>query len=249
MLNRILFQPGPGQGPATARRAASIGAVITLAAVLGCAPAAEIANGVPVADPETTVRELARATTPEEPTRVTFDWSLDEPDLRVRGQGVIRMDAPDRLRLDLFGTRGESYLTAALVGEEMRFPGQVPGGLELPPPVLLWAALGVIRPPEAATVEAVESTETGETELTFRDPDGRTVRIRVSDIEDPRITSAQLIDGRHTVGTLDPTAGADGRPARSVYTDRPASRRLSLTFTGFEEVGPFSPEIWRPGAR
>ena len=113
----------------------------------GCVPRTNPPLGAPLLDPEAAVAELRSATVPASARRASFAWALLESGSRLRGEGVVRFEAPERLRLDLFGPRGETYLAAALVGEEIRIPPQLAGQVALPSPSLLWGALGVLRPP------------------------------------------------------------------------------------------------------
>ncbi|HEX8907330.1 MAG TPA: hypothetical protein VF771_20930, partial [Longimicrobiaceae bacterium] len=102
------------------------------------------------ASPDSIADALRRATLPPSPRQVQFGWSLDEAGSRFSGRGVARYHAPDRFRLDLFGPRGETYLAAALVDETPRIPPAVAERFKLPSPALLWAAVGVVRPPSTA---------------------------------------------------------------------------------------------------
>ena len=90
-----------------------------LLTMAGCASSqlAPVA-GVPVADPVGLVTELSAASAPEAPYQVNFGWTLEEGGARANGRGVVRVEAPERIRLDLFGPRGETYLVAALTEGE-----------------------------------------------------------------------------------------------------------------------------------
>lgn len=91
--------------------------------------------------------------------RAVFRWNLREPNLRAAGRGVARVEPPDRARLDLFLDDGQSLLAAALVADTLHAPEGAPTQI-VPPPPLLWASLGVLRPPEGATL--VGGAERGE---------------------------------------------------------------------------------------
>src|SRR5690606_9098985 len=67
-------------------------------------------------------REAAEATAPQRTLQILFDWNVRERDARFNGRGVARVQPPYHARLDLFGPRGEGYLTAALVEEDLRLP-------------------------------------------------------------------------------------------------------------------------------
>jgi hypothetical protein len=70
---------------------------------------------------------------------------------RFNGRGVARIEPPYHARLDLFGPRGDTYLSAALVDDQIRLPPGVQA-VQLPPPALMWAVLGVVAPPAEAVL-------------------------------------------------------------------------------------------------
>ena len=98
------------------------------------------------------------ATEPKQRLRIVFDWTLQERDAKFSGSGAIRAESPYHVRLDLFGPRGEGYLSAALVDWDLRLPPGAPQDL-LPPPAMLWSVFGVFRPPQGAQLV---STKTGD---------------------------------------------------------------------------------------
>jgi hypothetical protein len=217
-------------------------AIATLAA---CAPGRGGVAGAPVAEPEAAAAELLAATRPDAPLQVTFSWTLDESGSRLRGRGVARLVAPERIRLDLFGPRGETYLAAALVGEEFHFPaGTQTGQIALPSPALLWAAVGVVRPPaDARQRDATTSRD----QLTVRYDAGNGETIEyVASTEPMRLLRA----GRSAPGaqreTLNLSYGGDGTLSSTRYRNVSAYRELVLAIEAMNEVSSFPPSIWRP---
>jgi hypothetical protein len=217
-----------------------VGPLAAAAALLlaACAP-----RGVPFegpVDPALEARAVA-ATAPAGPLLVRFNWTMRERDARFTGQGVTRMAPPDRARLDLFGPRGEGYLSAALVGDQFRLqPGAV--AAPLPPPPLLWSAIGSFRPPPGARL--VAAFQDGEsTRLHYADG---TDRWRFT-LEADRLRSAELdrAGARHTV-ELRGTAAA-GLPQEAAYRDWSAFVELTLTLTDAENVASFPEDTWWPG--
>jgi hypothetical protein len=186
-------------------------------------------------------REAAEATAPRRTLQILFDWSARERDARFSGRGVARVQPPYHARLDLFGPRGEAYLTAALVDDDLRLP---PATREapVPPPPLLWSVLGVFWPPPGA-------------ELRSTTRDGGTVRLEYGRgaerwffrLEGGRLRFAEwrpAEGGRHTVD-LQP-GEEDGPPRQAVYRDWAAFAELVLTLDSVEDVPSFSPDIWAP---
>ncbi|HET7273894.1 MAG TPA: hypothetical protein VFI91_01870 [Longimicrobiaceae bacterium] len=217
-------------------------------ALLGACAGRQLAPvGEPVVDASATAADLIDATIPLNPRKATFSWNLREGTTRLHGRGVARYVAPERLRLDLFGPRGETYLAATLVGDRARIPDAVAEGIALPSPSLLWAALGVLRPPSGARLMSVTTT-------------GPTTSIRYGVGEDEIYdfaletspTGARLIRveraGPSGVReTLELHYSEAGEITSTNYRDWSAYRDLVLEMEMVEDALPFPDEIWIPG--
>src|SRR5690606_6986051 len=186
-------------------------------------------------------REAAEATAPQRTVQILFDWSVRERDARFSGRGVARVQPPYHARLDLFGPRGEGYLTAALVQGDLRLP-RAAQDAPVPPPPLLWSVLGVLWPPAGADLLSTER-------------DGAVVRLEYGAgeerwrfrLEGGRLLFAEWLPadgGRHTV-ELRPGDGS-GPPREARYRDWAAFVELVLTLDSVEDAPPFPPEIWTP---
>ncbi|MGH7460782.1 MAG: hypothetical protein ACREMA_07105, partial [Longimicrobiales bacterium] len=139
---------------------------LSVLVIAGCATQASPAQPGPGAiDPAVEARALA-ATQLRSRMRVVFDWSLQDRDARFSGEGVTRLEPPYRARLDLFGPRGEGYLSAALVDFELRMPPGADTNV-LPPPALLWSVLGVFRTPQGAQLASAKG-DSAASELVYR---------------------------------------------------------------------------------
>ncbi|MEJ7813074.1 MAG: hypothetical protein WKG32_21860 [Gemmatimonadaceae bacterium] len=118
-------------------------AALTVGA-FSCAPRARPLGGAlsPVSVP--------RAELPRGYRQITFTWQYADADVQFRGDGVARVAAPDSVRLDLFLAGGLGGGRAFLIGDDLRLPdGEMLARL-LPPPPLLWAALGRLSVPSAS---------------------------------------------------------------------------------------------------
>ncbi|HEX7117646.1 MAG TPA: hypothetical protein VF212_02605 [Longimicrobiales bacterium] len=170
-----------------------------------------------------------------------FDWTARERDARFTGRGAARVEAPYRARLDLFGPRGEGYLSAAIVEGELRLPPNV-DPRAVPPAPLLWSVLGVVRPPEGAALVGA-SREGGTARLDYERDGGRWTFL----VEGGRLRRAEWNSpdgGRYTVELEG--QGAHGLPQRAVYRDWAAFTELTLELDEVERVESFPPEIWTP---
>jgi hypothetical protein len=212
-------------------------------AITACTPARSAPAASPAALDPALVDSAERATAPQRPQHVTFDWALSDRDARFSGKGVVRLAPPYRARLDLFGPRGEAYVIAVLDGRELRL---APAGASelLPPPAFLWASLGVFRRPEQP-LSAVRRTDGG-VELAFAGTPDRW-RFQLGN-EGLRQVEWQGPDGGRRTVELTGRASA-ALPQRGAYRDWIAFRELTLTVTGIEDVDGFSEDIWILDAR
>lgn len=215
---------------------------LLLAALLptagGCASGGAFASGPPA---PLIAQQRVDATAPAEPLQIQFAWTLREREARFSGEGAARVQPRYSGRLDLFGPRGESYLSASIQDSELRLPPGTPEDV-LPPPALLWAALGVLYPPTGASLVATSTDPAGETRLEYARGDERW-RFR---LQDDMLRYAEWqngADGRRTV-ELEGDTGS-GLPGRALYRDWIAFRELELTLQNVEEVDAFPEDIFR----
>lgn len=195
------------------------------------------------ADPGAIAAALQRATAPSSPRNVQFAWRLDEAGAGFRGRGVARYAAPGRIRLDLFGPRGETYLAAALVDGEPRVPPQVEERFKLPSPVLLWGALGIFAPPPGARL-ASASVDGETTSLRYEGDGGEVHEVRA---RGGRLASIRRLVRGGVQESLEVEHGdTPGVPRRSTYRDWPAYRSLTLTLESSTDVATFPEDTWTP---
>ena len=223
------------------------GVPLILLATMGCA-SSPLSSAPPLPGPEldTEVQAASAAGRLAQPVQLTFAWRAREPGFRDVGIGVARVEPPDKARLDLFLENGETAAIVALVGDDLRVPGELP--LELvPPPALLWAALGVFRPGDGA--EVLEGRRVGgATELRFGLPGGDLVRFRM---RDRRVVEAALLrEGAEVERVTVSGSGVESAyPREATYRNLRDYRELELRLESFEHVDPFPPYIWNPGRR
>jgi hypothetical protein len=227
------YVPGPRD---RVKRVVRWAALLLSAGVAACAGTLK-ATGV--ADPA-----LARAaldnTAPTQPLRVVFDWRMRERDGRFHGQGVARVEPPARARIDLFGPRGDGLLSAALVDGTVRMPTHQQT-VDLPPPPMMWAVLGVVEPPAGA--QLISTAQKGDrVQLLYLDGGGR---LRY-DLDRGRLRGVQW-DGpgnrRYTVQLEGDTLGV---PGKAVYRDWSGYVELVIELKQVEDVDPYPPETWTP---
>ncbi|HET6762893.1 MAG TPA: hypothetical protein VFH27_04450 [Longimicrobiaceae bacterium] len=189
-------------------------------------------------DPAATADSIRRATMLRAPRRLTFGWELDEAGARFHGRGVARVGPPDRIRLDLFGPRGETYLAAALVDETPRVPAALEGRVPMPSPALLWGVLGVVRPPAAARLVSASATQ-----LRYDAGEQGTLEYR---LENGTLRTVRRLVRGGLAESIDLTRAADGAVQRASYRDWAAYRTLTLTLESAADVEPFPEDTWTP---
>lgn len=196
--------------------------------IAACAPRAAPLGGTPAPDRRLPVIELAPGH-----RHLVFRWDYEENSLIVRGEGAIRAAAPDSARLDLFLSSGVPVGRAILIGNTMRATNQAQVERFLPPPPLMWAALGRLAIPALPdTVVTVEG------EVIHADV-GRPVAWRVT-IRGNRLMQLARLSGGRIVEVV--TRDAGGRLLYEV----PGRRKLWLGITRDEEVPAFDASIWGP---
>lgn len=243
MPYRVDYKSAPGYTPrfSALLRPVAILAPIVATALLACAARSE-PQVMPV-NPETE-RAAIQANAPASPLRIIFDWEAREREGRFTGQGAARIEAPERARLDLFGPRGESYLSAAIVAGEIRLPPSTAGEI-VPPPALLWGALGIFQPPAGGVLTKSVREQAG-LRLEYRAGDD----LWTFEFQNERLRRIELKgrDGARKTIELKGEGGAS-LPREAIYRDWAAFTELKLKLGEVEEVDSFPPETWQLHAR
>ncbi|MEQ1690297.1 MAG: hypothetical protein ABMA00_03345 [Gemmatimonas sp.] len=106
-----------------------------------CVPSVRPLRGVP------TSAALPATALSAKPQQLRFTWSYKDETFDANGDGVVRVMAPDRARLDFFLRNGMAGGYAILVGDSLTVPGIDLVRRFLPPVPLLWATLGRLTVP------------------------------------------------------------------------------------------------------
>jgi hypothetical protein len=217
---------------------------LALLMLLGCAPAAVPTAPQTPPQPEL-AQQLVDSTALRRPLHLVFSWNYTEENARFSGQGATRVEPPYKARLDLFGPRGETYLAAAAVGDELRLPPNLNPALRnvIPPIALLWSALGVLRVPEGSTLELTQ--QHGDTTIIGYGRGAERWRFRAVQNRLQYVEWNGPNAGRRTVELRG--AASHRLPAVAVYRDWAAFRELTLTLEQANEVASFPADTWSPG--
>ncbi len=214
------------------RRSGGRLAVVALAAIVGilvgaCLPRLTPLSGAPAP---------ARMPTPRIAAghwEMMFSWELEDPELGGKGEGVARIAAPDRVRLDFFLAGGFISGAAVVIGDSLRLPSLEVVRRLIPPPPMLWAALGrSALPPVADTVVRIDGG-------LLRADLGRPTEWRVTFRGDSLIRVDRIRGGR-LVEWIERTDSSQIR-----YRNESARRTLTLRIKSIHEVPEFDASIWR----
>ncbi len=132
------------------------------AAAAACGP--RLPDPVPVSDAGILASRLQKVGTPDRPKLIEFQWRYRGRDGRFSGDGAVRVNPPDSVRLDLLGPGWSGVQSAVMLGEEVYYIGEQ--RIQLPPPTFMWTMLGTFRPP--AGVEPAAARRGAWSEMTYR---------------------------------------------------------------------------------
>jgi hypothetical protein len=210
------------------RLACGLFAAGSLGLAFGCAPRVRPLPGAPAP------AVLPTGQLPPGRRLIVFRWELEDVDLSSRGEGAARVASPDSARLDFFLAGGIGSGAAVLIGNELRLP---PRGDDLarrlvPPPPLLWGALGRLAVPALRdTVARVDGD-------TLRADIGNPVAWRLTFVRDT-LRRVERVENDRVTEWVDRMT--DGRVRYRHATSR---RQLDLIISRSEHASGFDPAIW-----
>ena len=196
-------------------------------AAIACAPVAPPLTGVLAPD-----RSLPALSLPPGHRHIVFKWDYEEGEIAARGDGSVRIAAPDSARLDFFLGGGLGAGAALLIGDSLRAPNAELARRYIPPTPMMWAALGRLAIP------AVRDTVVRMDGDVLRADVGRPAQWRVA-IRGDTLVGLEHMSGGKIIESF--TRGANGV---LTYEAPGARRRLRLTVLR-EQPGSFDATIWR----
>jgi hypothetical protein len=218
--------------------------LLTLAtAAVACTQ--RLPDPVPIAEPGELAERLRKAGTPVEPQLIEFKWRYRGREGRFSGEGAVRVNPPDSVRLDLFGPDWSGVQSAVLLGDQVYYLGEQ--RIELPPPTFMWTMLGAFRPPAGVAPRANQRGEWSE--LIYDLPSRRSVVFRFDSVG--ALVEAELeIEGdavqRIRVEPGDPGIGPSSYtwPKEARYRDLAEYHEVSIDVTEIREHAPFESRIF-----
>lgn len=89
-------------------------------------------------------------TLPRTPTAIRFRWRYQDERVKYAGRGSARIGPPDSMRFDYAGPLGLGSGAAVVIGDSVLWADPEKNFRSLIPAIpMLWAALGMLRPPAA----------------------------------------------------------------------------------------------------
>jgi hypothetical protein len=225
-------------------------ALFIILATAGAACAPRLPDPVPVAEPGALVRRLQAAGTPNQPQLIEFNWRYRGREGRFSGEGALRVNPPDSVRLDLLGPGWSGVQSAVLLGDEVYYIGEQ--RIELPPPGFMWALLGVFRPPAGIEPEVYRRGEWWQ--IVYRLSDRRSLVYTFD--SGGRLVRSELREGETAVRSirLEPAEGDAGGaryrwPKEARYRDLRDYHEVRIRVVEVREHAPFERRIFRVAAR
>ena len=203
-------------------------ASVALIAVAACVPRLSPLTGAPAP-----VNAIPRPQIPKGYHKIVFNWQVTELELTSRGEGVARIAHPDSARLDFFLGGGFGGGSAVLIGDSLTAPGGDQVRRLVPPPTLLWAALG------RAALPSLPDTVVRLDGAVLRADVGRPVAWRFT-FHGDTLARAERVDGGKVAEWVEHVDTAHVR-----YRNEGSRRTLLLSITRQEEVPQFDASIWR----
>ena len=222
----------------------AFGLVLANGACGGGSLGGSLGSPTPILDPDQAVQEVRQHNPFPTTSRVLFQWNVREPDLRLDGRGVARLQHPDRARLDLFMDNNEAVLAATLVEDQLR--AREGTRLEVvPSPALLWASLGVFRPGDGATLLGAEAFGDEVLRLRYRLTDGDELRYEFRSF---LVTGVELRHDGDAVHRVSLSREGEGElPAEAIYRNLASFSQLTVTVETVEGVDSHPSDIWYVG--
>lgn len=205
----------------------------------GQPPSLVPAGAQPVA--RATVQEWVAPMLPAGRQIVRFRWLYKNEQSSAGGRGSARIASPDSLRLDGAGPLGAGKFAGVVVDDSALWARPEEDFRKLVPDyTLMWAMLGIARPPKAGAVLRGQRLERA---TVWQYADG------ADSIEYSRTAttlSARVKKGASVTGWSETTFGPDGLPAKARLIVPSGPARVDITFTKRSTVKSFEADVWAP---
>jgi len=188
----------------------------------------------------------ARATLPGRDTAIRFRWKYQDADRRWGGRGQARIAPPDSLRFDYVGPLGLGAGAAVVVADSVLWADPERNFRSLVPAVrMLWAGLGVARPPADAQVFGLSDAAGDSRRQIWRFVDGSDTLDYVVLEGAGRVLQAEWRQAGKMLARSTTQFDGRGLPAgaRLDFPEGPA--RFELSVVAVDTAAVIDPALWR----
>lgn len=210
----------------------------------GCPPslAPLVSTTLAPADRATALSWVAR-TVPRHSTTIRFRFQYEDAHKHWTGRGTARLAPPDSLRFDYSGPLGLGSGAAVVVGDSEIWAEPPENFRSLVPAVrMLWAGLGVVRPPAPdASVSGMES----QSQQTWRFAEGSDTLDYVATDGTARVLDAEWRQAGKIVARSRTELDVQTRPTKSRIVFPEAAARLELTVDRVDTAAVIPADVWR----
>jgi hypothetical protein len=218
---------------------------LSILAVAAAACGPQLPDPVPISNPGALEIRLRELGTPDRPKLIEFEWRYWGREGRFSGEGGVRVNPPDSVRLDLLGPGWSGVQSAVMLGADVYYLGEQ--RITLPPPTFMWTMIGAFRPPVGVQPEGVRRGE--QSELTYQLSPRAAVAFQFDGAG--RLIGGELrVDGdviqeiRVEPGSEDDGSGVYRWPLEAGYRDLREFHEVLIRVLEIREHGPFEKRIF-----
>ena len=190
-----------------------------------------------------------RATLPVGRTLIRFRWRYEDGRVRYAGRGSARIAPPDSLRFDYAGPFGLGSGAAVVIGDSVAWADPAASFRSLVPAIpMLWASLGMVRPPGDSAVIfglADSSGAGGSRRAIWRFAAPGDTLDYVATLGTERVLEAEWRRDGMVVARSRTRLDLQARPVGARVDFPEAAARFELTVVGVDTAAVIPPALWR----
>jgi hypothetical protein len=193
--------------------------------------------------------EWTRATLPRTTSVIRFRWRYADARVQYAGRGSARVAPPDSLRFDYAGPFGLGSGAAVVLGDTVAWADPAANFRSLVPAIpMLWASLGMVRPPAGGAVVSGGVDADPDAPRTLwrfaRVEEGDTLEYAVT-VSKRHVLEAEWRRGTEVLARSRTTLDAQNRPVAARVDFPEARARFELTVVGVDSAAVIPPALWR----
>lgn len=167
-------------------------------------------------------------------------WRSESGTTSASGSGAVRIAPPDSLRIDITLRLGVGRAVLIFAGDSVWAEPEALARLVLPDRLVLWAVLGVLRLPAAASAEQLE--DAGRRFVRWADEAGH---LTVIELRGDTLVGGWREGAGGPLGRLRLVRGADGTVVRAAVENYQRRSRFEVEIVRRERSEAWGREVWR----